>query len=301
MKPRRVLVLGAAGMLGHVLFSSFSERGDMDVFATVRAREGLDRWFSEGLFAKIRGGVDAEHFDSVCAVLNDIRPETVVNCIGVVKQLAASKDPVLSISVNALFPHLLARACREIGARSIHFSTDCVFSGAKGNYSEDDPPDPPDMYGRTKLLGEVDSPGCLTVRTSVIGHELSGRNGLLEWFLGQDAKVKGFAGAVFSGFPTVELARILCERIFPNEELAGIYHVSSEPIAKFDLLKLVADKYGKKIAIDRELSFSADRSLDSSRFRKATGYEPPAWPELVSMMHAHFLDSPLYASRARIG
>jgi dTDP-4-dehydrorhamnose reductase len=185
--------------------------------------------------------------------------------------------------------------------RLVHVSTDCVFSGEKGNYRENDPPDAADLYGRTKFLGEVDIPGCVTLRTSIIGHELSGRHGLVEWFLAQEGTVKGFARAVFSGFPTVEMARIVAERILPYERLSGLYHVSSEPISKYDLLRLVAKEYGKRIGIERDEEFACDRSLDSSRFREAIGYEPPAWPELVARMRAHFLGSPLYGSRARMG
>ena len=301
MKPRRVLVVGAAGMLGHVLFSVLSGKGDLEVFATARATEGLDRWFPPDLLGKIRGGVDAERFDTVLRALEAVRPDLVVNCIGVIKQRSAAMDPVVSISLNSLFPHLLAQACADAGARMIHISTDCVFSGETGNHRESDRPDAGDLYGRTKLLGEVDAAGCVTLRTSLIGHELAGRYGLVEWFLAQEETVKGFARAVFSGFPTVEMARIVAERILPVDRLSGLYHVSSEPISKYDLLQLVAKEYGKRIGIERDEEFTCDRSLVSSRFREATGYEPPAWPELVARMRVHFLGSPLYGSRARMG
>jgi len=300
MRPCRILVVGTAGMLGHVLFSVLSGRSDLDVQGAVRTIEGLDRWFPPDLLGKIRGGVDAETFDTVLQVLEAVRPDVVVNCIGIIKQIPAAKDPVVSISVNSLFPHRLARACAEARARMIHLGTDCVFSGEKGNYRESDPPDAADLYGRTKLLGEVDIPGCVTLRTSIIGHELSGRHGLVEWFLAQEGTVKGFARAIFSGVPTVEMARIVAERIIPDDRLSGLYHVSSAPISKYDLLRLVAKEYGKRIGIERDEEFACDRSLDSSRFREATGYEPPAWPELVARMRAHFLGSPLYGSRARM-
>jgi dTDP-4-dehydrorhamnose reductase len=297
----KVLILGATGMLGHALFSLLSGRPEYTVFATVRGTEGLDRWFPPGLLQRIRGGVDAEGFDTVMGVLEEIRPDAVVNCVGVVKQLPSAKDPIATITVNALFPHLLARACGETGMRMIHISTDCVFAGEKGNYIESDLPDATDLYGRTKLLGEVDSPPCVTLRTSIVGHELSGRHGLIEWFLAQEGSVRGFARAVFSGFPTVELAGIVAERVIPNEELAGLYHVSSEPVSKYELLRLVKEQYGKRIRIERDEEYACDRSLDSSRFREATGYQPPPWPVMVSRMHADFLRSPLYKSRGRMG
>jgi len=301
MRPRRILIVGAAGMLGHVLLSELSARDGLEVLGTVRAGEGLGRWFPADLLARIRGGVDAERFDTVRRALDAVRPDAVVNCTGIVKQRPDAKDPVISIRTNSLFPHLLARACAEAGARMIHIGTDCVFSGEKGGYRESDRPDPADLYGRTKLLGEVNAAGTVTLRTSLIGHELSGRQGLVEWFLAQEGTVKGFARALFSGFPTVEMARIVAERVIPNEGLTGLYHVSSDPIAKYDLLRLVAEEYGVRIGIDREEEFACDRSLDSSRFRESTGYEPPPWPELVARMRTHFLVSPFYRSRARMG
>jgi dTDP-4-dehydrorhamnose reductase len=297
----RVLVLGATGMLGHALFFHLSGRPGFTVFATVRGTRDLDRWFPQDLLRRIRGGVDAERLDTVVHALEEIRPDVVVNCVGVIKQSPLAKDPIATITVNALFPHLLARACGEAGVRVIHIGTDCVFSGAKGNYRESDLPDATDLYGRTKLLGEVDSRHCVTLRTSIIGHELSGRHGLIEWFLAQEGSVRGFAGAVFSGFPTVELAGIVADRVIPNAGLAGLYHVSSAPVSKYDLLRLVGEQYVKEIRIERDEAFACDRSLDSTRFREATGYRPPPWPDMVSRMHADFLRSPMYESRGRMG
>ena len=299
MARRKVLILGATGMLGHALFTLLSERGDMEVHATARRRAGLSRWFPPDLAAKIHGGVSADDFGSVLRALDEAAPDVVVNGIGVIKQLPESQDPIVAISINALFPHRLALACKAVGARVVHVSTDCVFSGEKGNYSEDDLPDAPDLYGRTKLLGEVAGPGCMTLRTSIIGHELVGRRGLLEWFLSQEGKVEGFANAIFSGFPTVEIARVVAERIIPDEGLTGLYHVSSAPISKYDLLRLVAERYGKTIEIGRQEEFRCDRSLDSGRFRRATGYEPPPWPQMVDAMYRHYAASPAYRERAR--
>ncbi len=299
MARRKVLIFGATGMLGHALFTLLSEREELDVHATARRREGLSRWFPPDLAARIHGGVAAEDFGSVLRALDEAAPDTVINGIGVIKQLPEAQDPIVAIAINALFPHRLAFACKAAGARLIHVSTDCVFSGAKGSYTEDDVPDAPDLYGRTKLLGEVTGPGCLTLRTSIVGHELVGRHGLVEWFLAQEGKVQGFVQAVYTGFPTVELARILAERILPGEALTGLYHVASAPISKYDLLRLVADAYGKRIAIERQEEFRCDRSLDGSRFRRATGYEPPPWPDMVERMRRHFLACPAYRERAR--
>jgi dTDP-4-dehydrorhamnose reductase len=163
-----------------------------------------------------------------------------------------------------------------------------VFSGKQGNYTEDDPPDATDLYGQTKFLGEVKGPNCVTLRTSIIGHELSGRYGLIDWFLAQKDKVRGYTQAIYTGFPTIEMARIISDYVIPNGELSGLYHVSSAPISKHDLLSLVAKRYNKKITIEPYDDFICDRSLDSGRFRNATGYAPPPWEKLVEAMHVDF-------------
>lgn len=285
-KAVKVLIFGATGMLGHTLFHDLSLRENISVHATTRSREGLVRWFAPELMEHIHTPVDADDFVSVVRVLEEVRPEVVINCIGVIKQLATGKNPIACISINALFPHLLAKECAQIGARLIHFSTDCVFSGKKGGYVESDFADCDDLYGRTKLLGEVDYPHAVTLRTSIIGHELNASVSLIDWFLAQEGRVKGFTKAIYSGFPTVEMARIIAEVVIPRPDLCGLYHVSSAAISKYDLLCLVREEYGKSIEIDPDDGFVCDRSLDSSRFRTTTGYAPPTWEEMVQRMHA---------------
>ena len=285
-QPQKLLILGATGMLGYTLLYDLSRRDHLVVHATVRNREGLTLRFAPELLARIYTPVDADNFDSVTQVLAEVKPEVVINCIGVIKQLAAAKDPLACISINALFPHRLAKECARIGARLIHISTDCVFSGNKGGYVESDFSDCDDLYGRTKLLGELDYPHAVTLRTSIIGHELNSSVSLIDWFLAQEGRVKGFTKAIYSGFPTVEMARIIAEVVIPRPELRGLYHVSSAPISKYDLLRLVREEYGKTIEIDPDDGFVCNRSLDSSRFRAATGYVPPTWPEMVQRMHA---------------
>jgi dTDP-4-dehydrorhamnose reductase len=290
MIPKKILILGATGMLGHTLFSRFSDRPDMDVRATVRSLDGLSRWFPPILLSKMQSGVDADNFDTIRNVLAGLKPDVVVNCIGIIKQLPEVQDPVVAVTMNALFPHKLARACKDVGARMIHISTDCVFSGNKGNYKESDFSDAADLYGRTKYLGEVAYPHCVTLRTSIIGHELKGKLGLIDWFLSQEGTVRGYTRAIYTGFPTVEMAKIIADYVIPDEQLHGLYHVSSDPISKFDLLHLVAKRYGKRIEIGRYEDFQCDRSLDSTRFRTDTGYAPPEWPELVDKMYLDFSD-----------
>jgi len=285
---KKILILGATGMLGHTLFTILSERDNYEVQATARSLSGLSSCFTSKLLGKVHGSVDADNFDSILRVLTDIRPDVVINCIGIIKQLPEAKDPITSISINSLFPHKLADACRDTGTRMVHISTDCVFSGAKGMYTEDDQPDADDLYGRTKLLGEVNYPHCVTLRTSIIGHELKGGYSLIDWFLAREGKVRGFTKAIFSGFPTVEIAKIIAQYVIPNKELSGLYQISSAPISKYDLLKLVAERYGKRIEIEPYEEFQCDRSLDSSRFRRITGYTPPSWTEMIEEMWRYY-------------
>jgi len=281
----RVLILGGSGMLGHKLWQTF--RGRFDTYATFRGSPAAYERY--GIFDAARsiGGVSAQDFDSVVRAFSVARPAAVVNCVGVVKQDAAAKDPVTGITVNALFPHRLAALCRAAGARLIHLSTDCVFSGRQGNYAEDARPDAEDLYGRTKLLGEVAGEGCLTVRTSMIGRELTGAHGLVEWFLNEARAgrgVRGFRRAVFSGFTTNALADILARVVAEHPRLNGVWNVAAEPINKFDLLTLVKQVYGLQIEIEPDETFVCDRSLDGSRFAAEAGFAPPSWPEMIAGM-----------------
>jgi dTDP-4-dehydrorhamnose reductase len=270
-------------MLGNAAFRLFAESDGFDVIGTVRG-ERYKKLFPESLQSALISGVDVENIDSLMRVFGDTKPEVVINCIGLVKQLAEADDPLAAIPINSLLPHRLARICAVAGARFVHMSTDCVFSGSKGMYSESDPSDAKDLYGRSKLLGEVDYPNAVTLRTSIIGHELEGARSLVGWFLSKSGQVKGFKKAIFSGLPTVEIARLIRDYVLPNPDLQGLYHVSAEPMNKYDLLRLVADAYGKIIDIEADESFVIDRSLDSSRFRSVTGFQPKPWADLVASM-----------------
>lgn len=282
-KKTKVLVLGATGMLGNAILRFFAQSLGYEVLGTSRSTSLL-RLLPEEVRDYVISGVDVEHVDSLTNLFVKARPDVVINCIGLVKQLAEADDPLVAIPVNTLLPHRLARLCDVAGARLVHISTDCVFAGTKGMYVETDAADADDVYGRSKYLGEVDCSHAITLRTSIIGHELSGARSLVGWFLAQQHGVKGFTRAIFSGLPTVELARVIRDFVIPNTQLHGLYHVSAEPINKFDLLNLLATAYGKDIPIARDDSLTIDRSLDSSRFRLATGYHPQTWPELVSRM-----------------
>jgi dTDP-4-dehydrorhamnose reductase len=283
--PMRVLILGGGGMLGHKLWQAYRQR--FDTWVTVRA--GYRQYARYNLFdpARLLEGIDAANFDSIVRAVAEVKPQAVVNCIGIIKQLREAKAPLVSLSINSLLPHRLANLCRAASARLIHISTDCVFSGRKGNYTEDDVSDAEDLYGRTKFLGEVDAPGCLTVRTSIIGRELGTSSGLLDWFFGnRGGKVRGYTRGIYSGFTTLALARILADLLEQQPALSGVYQVSSAPISKFALLSLVNEIFGLEICIEPESEFFCDRSLDSSRFRTATGFRPPDWPAMIREMHS---------------
>lgn len=280
----RVMVLGVTGMLGNAMFRVLSASSDLVVYGTSRS-ESSRRFFSDKLASQIIVGVDVENYDSLVKAFVVVRPDVVVNCVGLVKQLADANDPLQAVPINTLLPHRLAVLCQATRARLIHVSTDCVFSGKKGNYRESDFPDACDLYGRSKLLGEVDYLNAITLRTSIIGHELSGQRSLVGWFLAQQGSVKGFARAIYSGLPTVELARVVCDYILPHPDLHGLYHVATRPINKFDLLKLVAKTYGKDIEIIPSDELVIDLSLNTDRFKAATGYVPPEWPVLVQNMY----------------
>jgi dTDP-4-dehydrorhamnose reductase len=288
VKRTKVLILGGTGMLGHVLFRALSKNQKLIVHATARGTDGLVRAFSKELKQNLLTGIDANDFDGIVRALGSIHPEIVINCIGLIKQLPIANDPLSAITVNAQLPHRIALACRAAKARMIHISTDCVFDGMKGNYTEDDIPNASDLYGRTKMLGEVSYQGSVTLRTSIIGHELKTRLGLVDWFLSQREPVRGFTKAIYSGFTTIEMARIISDFVIPNPELSGVYNVSSAPISKHELLLLVARYYAKKAVIEPYDGFVLDRSLDSSKFRAQTGYVPPSWDNLIQDMHADY-------------
>ena len=280
----RVLVLGVTGMLGHDVFKVLHASTTLEVWGTLRSPSGL-RHFDEILQTRLRSGVDVLDLDALTDVLASVRPEVVVNCVGLIKQLADANDPLATLPINAMLPHRLAKLCSLNGARLIHVSTDCVFSGHKGMYLESDLSDAEDLYGKSKYIGELhDQAHAITLRTSIIGHELGSSHALVDWFLSQQGRVKGYRKAIFSGLPTVELARVIRDYVIPAPQLHGLYHVSVDPIDKYSLLSLVADVYGKDIEIVPDDQLAIDRSLDSTRFRHDAGYTPPAWRVLVEQM-----------------
>ncbi|HEX6373820.1 MAG TPA: SDR family oxidoreductase [Longimicrobium sp.] len=275
----RVLVLGGDGMLGHRLLRQL--RPNHEVRSTLR--QDADAYARYGLFPPESSyfGVDVRSLERLAEVFADFRPEAVVNAVGIVKQRALAHDAIPSLEINSLLPHRLSVLSRGVGARLVHVSTDCVFAGTRGMYRDDDPSDAGDLYGRSKYLGEVGDPGCVTLRTSIIGPELSRKTGLLEWFLAQTGTIRGFRRAIFSGFTTAELARVIETLLVRHPGAAGVYNVSTDPISKYDLLTGLRDRLGRDVEIVPDDDFHCDRSLDSSRFRSEFGYTPPSWDRLL--------------------
>ena len=277
----RLLILGGSGMLGHQLWRGLHAQHD----TWVTLRRPVPDFAVHNLFDEAK----AIQFDDITddtaleRALGQAKPEAVINCVGLIKQRDEASDEVLTLRVNAEFPHRLAKRCGEAGARLIHFSTDCIFAGTKGNYTESDPSDAADLYGQSKHQGEVADAHSVTLRTSVIGHELGTNLALLDWFLSQRGQaISGFTKAIYSGFTTLEMARIVDRILTQHPALSGVWHVASEPISKFALLQLCREKLGWEGVIEPNDEFVCDRSLNADRFNQATGYTPPSWEAMIS-------------------
>jgi len=286
-------VLGASGMLGSAAVRVLTETAE--VFAGVQSKKEMD---SLGIDAASLGvddthlltGFDARDPESVLSLCDYAQPDLIINAVGVISQRADSADVRLMIELNSVWPHALTHICEARDMRLIHMSTDCVFSGRRGNYSERDTPDATDIYGRSKLLGEVvDSPNAITVRTSIIGWQFGPQVSLAGWFAQhRHEALKGYTRAVFSGLSTTALCEAVRDYLIPNEALAGLYQVSAEPIDKYRLLSLLAEKMGWDVSITPDASHVVDKSLDSSRFQAATGWKPPSWDQMLEGMAAEY-------------
>ena len=280
---RKLLIIGINGMLGNTLFKYFGERTNIKTYGLLRHKKNILNFFnylnSERIIEK--DFLDIENLDQI---FNDLSPNIIFNCVGIVKQNPLSNDPLISIKVNSIFPHLLNKLSLKFKARLVHFSTDCVFSGSNGDYLETDFADANDIYGRSKFLGEISNNGNITLRTSFIGKELGTNRALLNWFLSQKGNIKGYKNAIYSGLTTLEVARVLDKYVIPNPELQGLYHLSGEKIDKYSLLSLLNEVYKKDLFIEEDLNIRIDRSLNSNKFRKETGYKPLKWDKAIQEM-----------------
>jgi dTDP-4-dehydrorhamnose reductase len=275
----KILILGGDGMLGHQLLTLLRERHEVKV----TLRRELAAYAGCELFspANALAGIDVRMPDLLLAALSGFRADAVVNAVGIVKQRSDGLDVIPNLEINALLPHRLALLCQTMGARLIHISTDCVFSGNRGHYSEDDVPDPVDIYGHAKLLGEVTQHGVVTLRTSIIGRSLYRNASLIDWFLRQTGRISGYRKAIFSGFTTKEVSRVIAMLLEQHPDASGLYHLSSSAISKHDLLVRLRDRLGRSVQIVPDDTVRIDRSLDSTRFRTEFGYQPPSWERML--------------------
>jgi dTDP-4-dehydrorhamnose reductase len=288
-----ILILGITGMLGNALFKILSKDKKYQVLGTARNPSALQH-FPASLSNNIITGIHGDDFEGLSTLLALKKPDVVINCIGVVKQKLDAGDVLQTIPLNTLLPHHLAKMTKKIKSRLILISTDCVFSGRQGNYKESDTPDCTDLYGQSKLLGEVTNlKHVLTIRTSIIGYQLPSHQGLhqglLDWFLKQRKVAPGYINTIFSGLPTNELSKVIRDLILPNKGLHGLYHVSASPISKYDLLNLIAKIYEKKIKVIEQPVPALDRSLNCEKFIQKTQYRIKDWKTLISQMRTFHL------------
>lgn len=291
--PKKILILGATGMLGHKLCIGLSQNPHFQVATTMR--DNTDPLLTKVLPPEVQilNGIHATNEKSLEELFQKNSPDVVINCIGIVKQNQEAKDYIASISINSLFPHKMAKLCQKLNIRFIHISTDCVFSGKLGQpYTEQMNSDAEDLYGKSKFLGEViDLPNALTLRTSIIGREIKHPTGLLEWFLSQKQKqAKGFSRALYSGLTTNLAVDVLTKVILEHTQLHGLYQVATEAISKFDLLQIINEIYETNVKIAKDENFFCDRRLNGSAFAQATGWSAPSWTELIRDMHRQDLE-----------
>ena len=280
----RLLILGSTGLLGSTILKYFSTKTNYECFGAIR--KNSDRKKLNNINNLKLHKIDFNKPNDIRKAFISIKPYLIINCIGVVKQVLNKNSNSEIIRVNSFLPHYLSELANENNKiRFIHFSTDCVFSGTLGNYSENDIADAKDIYGSSKILGEVNNSNTLTLRTSIIGHELKTRYSLLNWFLSQKKSIKGYKKAIFSGLTTLEISRVLEKYIIPNKKMRGIYHLSGNPISKYDLLNIIKKTYKKKIKIMPDSKIKINRSLNSSLFQKTTGYKPTTWDQLIKAMY----------------
>lgn len=274
-------------MLGHEAFNYFDRNKEFETFGTLRLKKDKDKFFSKTKnINNIFFDVDALNLQSIFGIIDKVNPDLILNCIGIIKQLEESKNPLLSIEINALFPHKIAEYIKNAKTRLIHISTDCVFSGDIGNYYENDNSDAKDLYGKSKYLGELTNyDNCITLRTSIIGPEIKTKLSLLEWFLSQEKPIKGYVNAIYSGLTTFELINIIDKYVIKNPIKNGLYQVSSNPISKYNLLRIISKKYKKSIVIDPFEKFKNNKALNSDLFKNDFGYIVKSWEKMISEMY----------------
>lgn len=274
----KVLILGASGMLGSTLMWTLKNHCNHDVYGTSRIHYKELDVFANKIYT------DVQTPDDITRVIYMVHPTVVINCIGIIKQKTASDNEF--IYMNSVFPKTLQSICNSIDCKLIHYSTDCVFDGLNdAPYTENHRCTASDMYGITKYLGELHNNNTITLRTSIIGHELKDHVSLIDWFLNQSI-AHGYTKAIYSGLPVVEHAYILLHYVFPNiRKLTGLYHVSADPISKYDLLKLVKEVYHHDCELHKNDNVYDYKVLDGTKFITETGYKRKEWKNMIEDMY----------------
>lgn len=268
-------------MLGFTLFNYLKTKKKLKVFGTIRKKVSKQK--------NILTKIDIKDFKLLKKRILEISPDMIINCIGIVKSEVKNISKYQVIKINSKLPNYLNKISSKLNFKLVHISTDCVFSGKNKINSEKSVTKPLDLYGKSKLAGEFKSNTNIVIRTSIIGHEIDYKRGLLEWFLKQEGSIFGFSKAFFSGLTTLELSKIIYEKIIFKKDLSGIYHVSGKKINKYNLLKKIRKIYNKKINIKKESKFSINRSLDSTRFISRTGYVKKNWDIMILENKKFFL------------
>ena len=283
----KILIFGAKGLIGRSLFNQLRRAG-YDVIGTIRHKDDISFFdHKDSRFLEITGEIKCDNF--IIKLIEKVKPAIIINCLGITKHVSGNFKTHQLIEINSQFPHFLSFFANDLDYRMISFGTDCVFSGKKGDYTENDISDAEDLYGKSKFLGEVyDSERVLPLRTSFVGHSAQSQLGLIDWFLSASGSVKGFKRAIYTGLTTIELGNFLMNYIFENNNLSGLYNLSGPKITKYDLLKLVKKTYSIDTNIEPEEDIFIDRSLDSSKLRAKTNYSSPSWEETILEMFEDF-------------
>ena len=283
----RILILGGTGMLGHTLWQYFSLRFP-DTYTTIRQSRTVYEKYELFTSDKVIDSVDVVDFQMLTGIMKCIKPDFILNCIAITKRRKEADIAIHAITLNALLPHKLVEWGKNNSAKVVNFSTDCVFDGGQGNYTEESLTNAADLYGKTKVLGEIQGENALTLRSSFIGTELYAGTELLEWFLSQTGVVKGFKNAIYSGLTTLELSRIIENIMVNHRGVTGLYNISSDPISKFDLLMFIKEKMHLNVEVVPDETIRCNRSLDSTKFRKEFSYTPPTWEAMIEELSKDF-------------
>jgi len=279
----KILILGAGGMLGHQIAKTLHSRFPKSVYGMIRKPKSHYEKYGFLPQERFFDGIDVLETEALLRLLDEVRPQWIVNCVGITLRKSESKNFSKCMEINAVLPHRLALWARHNEAKVIHFGTDCVFDGKKGSsYKDFDQPTATDLYGTSKYLGEITDPFSLTLRLSIVGRELDSNSELVEWFLQQKGKtIKGFSQTIYSGLSTPTVAKEVARIIQDHPQLSGLYQVASEPISKYDLLQLLNEHFANNTTIEREDQHISNKSLDFERYAAKTGFRPPSWSEMI--------------------